>query len=328
MTRLEDLPPDQKAALSLLLRRRESYAEIASLLGIAPHAVRDRAHAALAMLAPSQARAVPADRREQIGEYILGQQQDDGDRLATFDYLSSDASGREWARALSDQLASLGDELLPGVPDGEERARSDGAATDPAAKPTPAPAAAPKDLAGATHPAARASLPVSRTAGAVLLATLVGGVVAAAILISSGDGSSAKHAGSTSGPASRGSATASTGTPTQDNRITLRATDPKSKALGVALVLSEANRYAFYLAAQHLPPSHSFFYAVWLYNSPTSHEALGKSPPVSANGTLQGGAFLPKDAGNYHQMLLTRETSEHPSTPGPVVLRGAFALHS
>ena len=32
MSRLDDLPPDQRAALSLLLRNRKSYAEVASLL--------------------------------------------------------------------------------------------------------------------------------------------------------------------------------------------------------------------------------------------------------------------------------------------------------
>ena len=34
MSRLDDLPPDQRATLSLLLRQRKSYAEVAALLGI------------------------------------------------------------------------------------------------------------------------------------------------------------------------------------------------------------------------------------------------------------------------------------------------------
>ena len=52
MSRLDELPPDQRAALSLLLRQRKSYAEVATLLGISERAVHDRAHAALAVLAP------------------------------------------------------------------------------------------------------------------------------------------------------------------------------------------------------------------------------------------------------------------------------------
>ena len=66
---------------------------------------------------------------------------------------------------------------------------------------------------------------------------------------------------------------------------------------------------------------------MWLYNSPTSFEALSRAPNVGSNGSAQGGALLPKDAGKYHTMLLTRETKTNPTSPGPVVLRGAFALH-
>ena len=99
------------------------------------------------------------------------------------------------------------------------------------------------------------------------------------------------------------------------------------QAVGIAEVLSEGSQYAFYLAAEHLPQSKGFFYAVWLYNSPTSFEALSRAPNVGANGSVQGGALLPKDAGKFHTMLLTRETRTNPTSPGPVVLRGAFALH-
>ena len=95
----------------------------------------------------------------------------------------------------------------------------------------------------------------------------------------------------------------------------------------MAEVLSEGSKYAFYLAAEGLAPTHGFFYAVWLYNSPTSAEALSKSPQVGSDGRLQGGALLPANAANYRRMLLTRETSERPTHPGPIVLSGAFALH-
>ena len=44
MTRLDQLPPDQRAALSLLLRQQKSYAEVAALLGISEQAIRERAH--------------------------------------------------------------------------------------------------------------------------------------------------------------------------------------------------------------------------------------------------------------------------------------------
>jgi hypothetical protein len=51
MSRLDDLPPDQRAVLLLLVARGKSHAEIADMLGIPQQAVHDRASAALDALA-------------------------------------------------------------------------------------------------------------------------------------------------------------------------------------------------------------------------------------------------------------------------------------
>jgi hypothetical protein len=174
-------------------------------------------------------------------------------------------------------------------------------------------------------------MPSSRLGGALLLAAIVAAVTVAVILITGGHGASQKRAASSapavgsSIPGTSGASTAAKAT--EDRRITLTSSDPASKAIGVAEVLSEGSKYAFYLAAEHLPPSTGFFYAVWLYNSPGSHEPLSRSPAVGSNGRLQGGALLPSNAANFHTMLLTRETSTTPTHPGPIVLSGAFALH-
>ena len=74
MSRLEELPPDQRAALSILLRQRKTYAEVAAMLGIGEQAVHDRAHAALAVLAPQEARGLTPAMRQEIGDYMLSQQ--------------------------------------------------------------------------------------------------------------------------------------------------------------------------------------------------------------------------------------------------------------
>jgi hypothetical protein len=320
MSRLDDLPADQRAALSLLLRRRESYSGLAGMLNISERAVHDRAHAALAMLAPAQARALSAAQREAIGEYLLGQQRAEDERTQTLRLLESSPEARAWAHALRTELEPIGDGALPRVPSAQEPSVRE-------REPLPAPdgpAASASGGAAQAHASSRPALPVSRTAGAILLAVLIAGVVLAAVLIPSGGGS-AKPAGA---PASRGEASSTNGAkPAVNKRITLSAAEAGSHAVGVALVLSEGSRYGFYLAAERMPPSKGFFYAVWLYNSPTSAEALGKSPAVGSNGRLQGGALLPADAGKYSHMVVTRETNEHPSKPGPIVLSGAFALH-
>ena len=319
MSRLDDLPPDQRATLSLLLRSGKSYADVASLLEIPERSVRDRAHAALAVLAPAQARSLDAGQREALGDYLLGQRAGVGERLATRTLLERSPAARAWAGALAEELQPLSSEPLPEIPSATEEPA--------AASAEPAPRAAGERTA---HP--RAALPSSRRAGAALLGVIAIVVIVVVVLILSGGGSSKHNAAAEAAKSSTAAGeTGATGTQTakakEDKRITLTSPDPTSKATGVAEVLSEGSQYAFYLAAAHLPPTKGFFYAVWLYNSPTSFQALSRAPNVGSDGNVQGGALLPKDAGNYHTMLLTRETSSKPSSPGPVVLRGPFALH-
>jgi hypothetical protein len=277
------------------------------------------------VLAARQARELSAQRREEIGDYLLGQRAGVAERLSTRTYLEGSPEARAWAHALAGELAPLASAPLPEIPDAAAPAAGDqGGSRGPRAQSAEAPQS-PQSPSGAV---ARRS----RTAGALLLGVIVAVIVVAVVLIANSGGSASNSHTSSQTAASTATSTAATASngakAKEDKRITLSAPSSSSKAVGVAEVLSEGDQHAFYLAAEHLPPSKGkgFFYAVWLYNSPSSHEALGRSPEVGANGSLQGGALLPKDAGKYHTMLLTRETSTRPSRPGPVVLTGAFAL--
>jgi hypothetical protein len=326
MSRLDDLPPDQRATLSLLLRRGKSYAEVAGMLDIDERAVHDRAHAALAVLAAPQARELTAPQREEVGDYLLGQRTGVAERLATRTYLDGSPQARAWATALAGELEPLAGAPLPEIPNGAGPVATPTAAETGAAG-TSSPSTPPRPPRG-EHP--RSASP-ARIRGALLLAAIVAAIVVAIVLLTGGGGSSSNSANSAGGGETTSSGTTSTQKPQakEDKRITLTPADAGSKAVGVAEVLSEGNQYAFYLAAQHLAPSKGkgFFYAVWLYNSPSSYEALSRAPDVGTSGNVQGGALLPKDAAKYHTMLLTRETASKPTKPGPVVLRGAFALH-
>jgi hypothetical protein len=356
MSRLDDLPPDQRATLSLLLRRGKSYADVAGTLEIDERAVHDRAHAALAVLAARQARELTAAQREQVGDYLLGQRTGVAERLAARTFLQSSLPARAWATALAAELEPLAGAPLPEIPNGASPAAAPAATAFASTPPAPSAAgtssgleaAAPASsdsasavggrgpLARAARPSSRSSASSARIRGALLLAALVAAVVLAVVLLAGG-GSSSNSSGSGSASGSGGAETSSSGTGAatqkpqakEDKRITLSSPDAAGSAVGVAEVLSEGSQYAFYLAAQHLPASKGkgFFYAVWLYNSPSSYEALSRAPDVGASGNVQGGALLPKDAAKYRTMLLTRETDPKPTKPGPVVLRGAFALH-
>jgi hypothetical protein len=273
MPRLDDLPPDLRATLSLLVDRGKSYAQVAELLGIPEQAVRDRAHAALDALAGVPGETPPA-------------------------YLAPSASpprgaGQRGGRSTRRAASSMSD--------------------------------------------AAAGLPVSRRGGALLLAGIIVVVVVVVILLSSGGGSGTSTGTSASAPTSthghttssptQATKSSSSKTPAVTNQLTLTSPDSSSKSVGIVEILAEGTQRAFYMAAEHLPPSQGFSYVVWLYNSPSSAQAISKAPTVASNGRMQGGALLPSNAGNYHQMLLTRETSNSPTHPGPIVLSGAFSLH-
>jgi hypothetical protein len=231
-----------------------------------------------------------------------------------------------------------------GIPDGTVRARARAALdvlegvshedvagparTSPPPPPARAPSASPRSSSGAASSASssRSSSPPpsSRRAGALLLGAIAVVVILAVVLLTRGGGASHNSASSTT--ASSGSSTGASAKPHVDKQLRLAPPNPASKALGVVQIVSQGSRRAFFIAAENLPPSSGFFYAAWLYNSPSDKEVLGRAPPVTTNGRLQAVALLPANAGHYRTMLITRETNEHPGTPGPIVLRGAFGL--
>jgi hypothetical protein len=333
MSRLEELPPDQRAALSLLLRQRKSYGQVATMLGIGEQAVHDRAHAAMAVLAPRQARGLEPAKRHEIGDYLLGQQASVAERLRTRTLLSSSAPANEWARTLVGELTAIGGVELPEVPTSTAPPATPSAANGPAslstAQPTairPAPSAQtePYSLAQAaasagpweSSPSGQRS---SRLGGALLLGAILAAVIVVIVLVSSGGGSKKKATTS----ASTGAST--TAGQKEQARFTLKA-QGKSHSVGSVEILSEGNKRAFYIQAEHIPATKHFFYAIWLYNSHTSALPLSKSPPVGRSHKLAGAAALPENAGSYREILLTKETNQHPTHPGHVVLRGAFKL--
>jgi hypothetical protein len=310
MSRLEELPPDQRAALSILLRQRKTYAEVAAMLGIGEQAVHDRAHAALAVLAPQEARGLTPAMRQEIGDYMLSQQPGVAERLRTRTLLSSDAQASRWAQALAAQLGGEGE--LPDLPP-----------PPTASTPQAGESAAPYSLAEAAAspslwepPAPRSS----RLGGALLLAAIAAAVVVVLILVFAGGGSG-KHSSS-------GSKTASTGTKTEpkaEARFPLKAPG-KSASTGTVEILSEGGKHAFYIQAEHIPATRGFFYAVWLYNSQSDALPLSKSPPVGKSHKLAGAALLPENAGDFREILLTKETSSRPKRPGHIVLHGPFKI--
>jgi hypothetical protein len=157
-----------------------------------------------------------------------------------------------------------------------------------------------------------------------VLALIVAAIVVAVVLLTKG---SSSHNPGPSASARRGTASTSTTGPHIDQRFTLSPPSGGS-ATGAVALLSENGKRAFYIAAEHLPPTQGrpYHYDIWLRNSGGNSVALSEAPQVGSSGQLAGGAFLPTNAAEYNEMLLTRETTKRPAHPGPIVLQGRYSL--
>jgi outer membrane biosynthesis protein TonB len=366
MPSLDNLPADQRAVLQLVLKQGRSYDEIAKLLSIDRAGVRDRALKALDALAP-QTRVPPERRAlitdYLLGQLPPGVSDQTRDRLA--ESPSERAWARVIASELAPLAsaplpeipADARPESSPATP--PETAPATPPETAPATPPETAPAT-PPETAPATPPETAPATPPetapttetepepeeprrSRRGGAILLgagALVAVAVVAVVVIVATGgsgsSNSSAKSTPVTTTAASVSSSTTTTGSATSASstastkivkQINLLPPDGKSKAVGIAQVLTQGTTTGIVIYATGIPPNtpHNA-YAVWLYNSPGDAKILGfVNPGVTKDGKLQTAGAVPSNVGRYKQVLITLETQQSPKSPGPIILQGSLA---
>jgi len=345
MASLDELPPDQRAVLDLVLQRGRSYDDIARLLAIDRAAVRARALAAFDGIGPDTGLA--PESRALITDYLLGQlpervAEQTRDRLAELPY------ERAWARVLASELQPMASEPLPEIPEGTARAKAQPPANDAASAPAPAPERpgaeprSPRPNPERTRLPRPSDRPSSRLGGAIFLilgAIVVVAVVVVLIAILS-SGSSSKHTSSASAAASgtstqssttaasgAGTSTTSTNAAKVVGQINLNPPSGTGAAKGIAVIVEASNAFGVIIQASGLAPNSHNAYAVWLSNAPTDSTRVGfVNQAVGKNGKLETGGPLPANAARFKELLLTLETQNNPKTPGPVVLQGAFKL--
>jgi hypothetical protein len=311
MAPFEDLPADQKAVLQLVLRQGRTYEEIAGLLKISPEAVRDRALTALDALGPADDPGLEAERQDDVGDYLLGQQPA-SERAATRELLENSQPARDWARAVATELRGasvVGEDGLPEIP-------SDPAEVDEAFDALHARRAARADQARS-----------SRVGGILIIAAVLLVVIGGVLVLTNVIGGDDDNGGSNDAAATT-AATTSTTAATQasvEKQINLTPPGGGKKPLGVANLVSQDGQRALAVVGQDLPASGH--YVLWLRNG-TKVKFLGFFPPVTSKGTskgrLQGLVAAPSDLTSYSEMLVTRETSSTPKTPSTVILRGSL----
>jgi len=333
MGSLDDLSPDQRAVVALLLQQGKRYDELASLLRIDAAAVRQRAAGALDALGRAGGAPEPPEaQRAVLADWLLGQQ--DGAAAEASAAIAASEPARSWASAVAQALRPIGGERVPEVP-------------EPAAPPQP-PEAAPAEPAEATppqpaeaapaEPADAAPLPgfgppppggdgprASRLGGALLILGLAAIVAVVLIIVLSGGGDDNGATGTAAATQTTSTTATTQAQPTIEGQVNLRAPGGGS-ALGVANIIAQGEQRALALRAQGLEPNTKRnAYAVWLAGGPNGAvKRLGFAPVVGRNGRLEGVAALPDDARDYARLELSLETSADPKEPTDVVLRGRF----
>jgi len=308
MATFDQLSPEQRAIVELVLRQGKTYDELSEMLGMPEARVRELARDALVELAPVSVRGVEEDWRGQLADYVLGQQSGP-EATATKGHLRRSEAARSWARSLLDSLEQFYENgSVPAIPEGE-RGRAKRAAVErgPAVEREPSPRGG---LAVPTDPVMRRRLLAG--AGAVILLLLVVLVWPVGLLTGGDDnGNSTASSGSTSN-------SAGTGTGNQQ-------TAANGQAAGIAIVVQRSGKKQLLVQAANLPPTgQNQGYYVWLYNSPDDAQSLG-GQVTDKKGNYQALGAFPADYSKFKYIDISLQqvgTNPNVKHSGQSVLRG------
>ena len=277
MATFDQLSPEQRAIVELVLRQGKTYAELADMLNLPESRVRELARDALVELAPVSVRGVEEDWRGQLADYVLGQQSGP-EATATKGHLRRSEAARSWARSLLDSLEQFYENgSVPAIPEGE-RGR--------AAKRTTPPLPRQSDGAAARSPLAAAGDPVMRRrllagAGALLLILLVVLVWPVGLLTGGDDDD-----GGTSASSGNGGEQAAAETPAGETPV-------NTQVRGQAIIAEQEGKPLIVLTAVGLEPTtDNTAYQVWLYNSEGDRQNLG-AQVTDAQGNFGVSQALP-----------------------------------
>ena len=124
MATFDQLSPEQRAIVELVLRQGKTYGELSDMLNLPEGRVRELARDALVELAPVSVRGVEEDWRGQLADYVLGQQSGP-EATATKGHLRRSEAARSWARSLLDSLEQFYENgSVPAIPEGERGRRA------------------------------------------------------------------------------------------------------------------------------------------------------------------------------------------------------------
>lgn len=318
MATFDKLPAEQRAILELVIQRRQSYGDLADMLGMPTARVRQLARDALVDLSSRSAARVDADWRGQVADYLLGQQTGP-EGTATRGHLKRSEPARLWALSLLDSLDHLYDETdLPVIPEGEAapvRRRERTREPEPERERERAPLRK------------RPSRPLSADAETIVRRRRIAGAAAAAtallfillvwpVGLLTGDGDD--DGGDTTSEAAAAQ-------PRVLGQLLLR---PQSgeKGVGIALITERDGERSLLVQARGLKPTREGeAYEVWLFNSQDDATSMG-AQLTDKQGNYQGAGRLPDNYEDYTYLDISRETvDQNAAHSGDSVLRGRLS---
>jgi hypothetical protein len=328
MGSLEKLTDDQRAVLQMLLRRDNSYEDLAVLMKTELADIRTQARTAIAAVGPDASEIGP-QRRDEIADFLLGQQTVSRFE-ATREYLRGSDAGRAWATDVASTLSPLDSGTLPEIPSAAEASIVAADVPPPAAS---VPAQAPPDPSEPPAAVKRSPQLGNRLIAAGVAVVLI--VIILVIVISGGKDDKDKAAKAPTKTSTTGTRT----TPKGDaynvvaaaTLLPPKGVDSTAKGNVAIFQFPATGQYRIGLQATGLPPisSRGSAYGVWLYTTATKNQFLGFSPSkVGKNGRLQTVSDLAPNTPNYGAVLLTRETAAHPKKPGTIILVGQMVTAS
>lgn len=324
MASYDQLPAQQQAIVDLILKRGQSYDQLADKLGMPVARVRELARETLTGLAPLSAAEVDDGWRAQIADYLLGQQSAP-EAAATRGHLRRSEAARAWSRSVLDSLDHLyanGD--MPTIPAGDGSPEPTGG---PAAETGPGapPASDGRRTDSELSPEARAIVRRRRIAGgaaiAVALALLLL-VWPVGLLTGGGDDDAADGADNGDAPAQ-----AAGEDPRILGQVLLRPVGDADREAHAGLVFVTEGQDGPDLNIQAIlePSGERQAYEVWLTGPGRDPVSLG-AQVTDQQGVFAGRRSLPADYQDYRAIEVTREPiDDDESQSDAVVLRARVA---
>jgi hypothetical protein len=329
MATFDQLDPEQRAIIELVLGSGRSYDSLADMLDATPSRVRELARDALGELSPATASRVDPEWRGQLADYVLGQQSGP-ESTATQGHLKRSEAARTWTYSLLDSLDHLyANGAQPSVPSagdgasaaprrererkreresvrpvrekraGRERKR------EPLRKPAPA-----EPMSDEARKVVRRRRLIGGAIGLVVLAGVIVGIVA----LASGGGSSKKKSPSRAN------------TPVKVLGSIILNPQGGAKARGVAVIAQRGNQKQLIVQAALPASAQGEAYVVWLFNSPQDAVSVG-AQVADKQGRFQGAGPLPANYQRYKNINVTKQKISANATTygGTLMLQGALA---